>query len=467
MQNYRTSLYLFRIVLDIFLIIAVFLVSATISLPGYNFLKETNSQLLLLSLLVIWFFSTRATGLYDEFRSRNYSYELILVIKNIVMQIFSVIIVLFLLKEHDLSRHFVVRFSSILFVAICFEKFLIRRLLILFRKRGRNLRNLLIIGAGDIGQSFYQSTIDNPHFGYRIVGFLDDKTKPFLNGQYLGKIDHLEHILSTKNIDDVIIALPNYANSRIEDVVRTCERHTTRIKIIPDYFKFASIKYNVSMFGRLPIISVRDDRINELHWRLLKRGFDFAFSFLLCILIFIWLWPLIALLIKMSSSGPVFYKQERWGRDNKKFIVYKFRSMRMDKCTETDKDGNYLQAVKNDPRVTKIGKILRMTNFDELPQFLNVLKGEMSIVGPRPHPTPLNLESKNKIHLYMFRHLVKPGITGWAQVNGLRGNTNDPKLMQERINNDIWYIENWSFILDIQIIALTIWNMIKGDKNAY
>jgi putative colanic acid biosynthesis UDP-glucose lipid carrier transferase len=288
-----------------------------------------------------------------------------------------------------------------------------------------------------------------------------------MNGQYLGKIDQLESILSTKNIDDVIIALPNYANSRIEDVVRTCERHTTRIKIIPDYFKFASTKYSVSMFGRLPIISVRDDRINELHWRLLKRGFDFSFSFLLCVLVFTWLWPLIALLIKMSSKGPVFYKQERWGRDNKKFIVYKFRSMQMDKCKETDKSGLYLQAVKNDPRVTKIGKILRMTNFDELPQFLNVLKGEMSIVGPRPHPTPLNLESKVKIHLYMFRHLVKPGITGWAQINGLRGNTKDAKLMQKRIDNDVWYIENWSFILDIQIIALTVWNMIKGDKNAY
>jgi putative colanic acid biosynthesis UDP-glucose lipid carrier transferase len=158
--------------------------------------------------------------------------------------------------------------------------------------------------------------------------------------------------------------------------------------------------------------------------------------------------------------------QERWGRDNKKIKAYKFRSMRADSKT-VDETGKYLQATQNDPRITKVGKFLRKTNLDELPQFWNVLKGEMSVVGPRSHPTPLNLESKDKVHLYMLRHLVKPGITGWAQVNGYRGETKDLSKMQKRIDYDIWYIENWSFFLDIQIIFMTVWNMVRGEENAY
>jgi putative colanic acid biosysnthesis UDP-glucose lipid carrier transferase len=334
------------------------------------------------------------------------------------------------------------------------------------RKRGRNLRNLLIIGAGEVGTDFRDAIIKNSHFGYKIIGFLDDKAKASLNGYYLGKINDLDNILSHRKVNDVIIALPNYAVDKLEDVIKTCEKHTTRVRIIPDYFKFVSSKYTVSMFDRFPIISVREDRIDELHWQILKRSFDIVFTLALCSLIFWWLWPLLALLIKLSSPGPVIFKQERWGRKNKRFTAYKFRSMKPE-SSDIDEEGSYNQAQKDDPRITTIGKILRKTSLDELPQFWNVLVGDMSIVGPRPHPTPLNLESKDKINLYMLRHLVKPGITGWAQVNGYRGNTEDFSLMQERINNDIWYTENWSFWLDIQIIFLTVWCVIKGDPNAY
>lgn len=467
MQIYRTSLYLFRISFDILLIITAFVISAYFSVHGFNFLRNTNAQFLLLSLLIIWFFSSKSTGLYDEFRSRNISFEIITVIKNIIVMLASSMMILFLLKEYGLSRIFITIFSLLLLIMLSSEKILFRYILNILRTKGRNLRNLLIVGAGEVGENFYDTIKENPHFGYRIMGFLDDKTKTFLNGKYLGELKDLENILNSKNVDDVIIALPNYATDKVENVIKTCEKHTTRVRIIPDYFRFVSSKYSVSMFGRFPIISVREDRINELHWRLLKRGFDFAFTSVLFLFIFSWLWPLIGLIIKVTSSGPVFYKQERWGRDNKYFITYKFRSMRSGKCGETDENGKYQQAIKNDPRVTKIGKLLRKTNLDELPQFWNVLKGEMTIVGPRPHPTPLNLESKDKIHLYMLRHLVKPGITGWAQINGFRGETKEISKMQKRIDHDIWYIENWSFWLDLQIIGLTVWRMLKGDPNAY
>ena len=466
MQINRTSLYLTRIFFDIILLIVSFLLSAYLSVKDYNFLKNVNAQFLLLALLVVWYFSSKSTELYDDFRSRNFSHELITLIRNIFIQIISAIIILFLLKEGRLSRYFIILFSIISLILISTEKFILRRVLNYMRKKGRNIRSLLIIGAGEVGKSFYDSISENPHFGYNIIGFLDDKAKTFLNGQYLGKIDELDNILTEERVDDVIIALPNYATERLEDVVRTCENHTTRIKIIPDYFKFVSSKYSIRVFDRFPIISVREDRVNEFHFRILKRGFDTAFSLFLFTFIFSWLWPIIALAIKISSPGPIFYVQERWGRDNKKIKTYKFRSMRADSKT-VDETGKYLQATQNDPRITKVGKFLRKTNLDELPQFWNVLKGEMSVVGPRPHPTPLNLESKDKVHLYMLRHLVKPGITGWAQVNGYRGETKDISQMQKRIDYDIWYIENWSFFLDMQIIFMTVWNMVKGDPEAY
>ena len=466
MHIYRTSLYLFRVFLDVILIIAVFIVSAIISLPAFSFFDKTNAEFLLLCLLIIYFFSSRTTGLYDEFRSRNYSYELLLIVKNICVQVVSVIVILFLLKESELSRYFVFIYSGLLLILLGLSKYLVRRLLIAFRMKGRNIRKLLIIGAGEVGRDFYELSLKNPHFGYKIIGFLDDKSKTFLNGQYLGKISELEKVLNQKNVDDVIIALPNYATEKLEEVIKTCERHTTRIRIIPDYFKFVSSKYNVSTFGNFPIISVREDRINELHWRILKRGFDFIFAFSLFTFLFSWFFPIVMILQKLLNPGPIFYKAKRWGRKNKEFICYKFRSMVP--CENSNSiNGRHNHTTKTDPRVTNFGKFLRISNIDELPQFWNVLKGDMSVVGPRPHDILENIEIKDQIKLYMYRHIVKPGVTGWAQVNGYRGGTDKLELMQRRTDYDVWYIENWSFGLDLQIIALTVWNMLKGDENAY
>jgi putative colanic acid biosynthesis UDP-glucose lipid carrier transferase len=176
--------------------------------------------------------------------------------------------------------------------------------------------------------------------------------------------------------------------------------------------------------------------------------------------------PIISLIIKMTSKGPVFFKQERWGLNNKPIICYKFRSMVVS-SVDVDEAGNYQQARKNDPRVTRIGAFLRKTNLDELPQFFNVFLGSMSVVGPRPHPVPLNIQSKDSVENYMMRHWVKPGITGWAQVNGYRGETKKPYLMQKRVEFDVWYIENWTFWLDLQIILQTLVNMVKTEENAY
>jgi putative colanic acid biosynthesis UDP-glucose lipid carrier transferase len=346
------------------------------------------------------------------------------------------------------------------------EKYIFRQVLNYLWIKGRNMRKILIVGAGKVGEDFYNSIKNNPHFGYQLEGFLDDEKKPFLNGKYLGQIDELEKVLSNGHVDDVIIALPNQAVGTIDWVVKTCDMYPTRVKIIPDYFRYVSNKYNVSMFGRFPVVSVREDRLNQLHWRLVKRTFDLLVTFSVFVLIFSWLWPILFILQKLLNPGPIFYKAHRWGRNGEEFICYKFRSM-IPESKNISEDGKHQHTSKTDKRITRFGKFLRKSNLDELPQLINVLKGEMSIVGPRPHDVKENMEIRNKIKSYMWRHISKPGLTGWAQVNGFRGGTSDIALMQKRTEYDIWYIENWSIWLDLQIIALTAWRMIKGDPNAY
>lgn len=466
MQVQRKSLKVLRVGLDLSCLIISFLIASMLSMKDHYSDILNVSSLLSLTILTTWFISSKSNNLYDEFRSRNFSFELIGIIKNLFVTTITLIILIFMLKETMLSRQFIVYFTLSSLLLLTVQRWLLRKLLNTLRKGGRNLRNLLIVGAGEVGKDFFETVYSNPQFGYRIAGFLDDEKKTFLNGKYLGTIDELDQILSYKQIDDVIVALPNYATERLEWVITTCEKFTTRVKIIPDYFRFVSDKYDVTLFGKFPLISVRTDRINELHWQIVKRGLDFVVSILAFIFFFSWLFPIIGLLIKFDSKGPIFFKQERWGKNNKKFYVYKFRSMIVE-SKDVDSEGKYNQAKKADPRITKLGSFLRSSNLDELPQFINVLRGEMSVVGPRPHPIPLNLESKDKIRYYMLRHLVKPGITGWAQVNGFRGETRTAEQMQKRVNYDLWYIENWSFHLDIQIMFQTLLKMVKGDPHAY
>jgi exopolysaccharide biosynthesis polyprenyl glycosylphosphotransferase len=213
--------------------------------------------------------------------------------------------------------------------------------------------------------------------------------------------------------------------------------------------------------GEVPVSKIRREPLDSATARWMKRAFDIVFSFCVIVFVFSWLFPLLALLVKLSSKGPVFFKQNRLGRDNKEFVCWKFRSMRMN--AEADSK----QATKNDPRVTKVGAFLRKSNLDEMPQFFNVFMGQMSVVGPRPHPLRLNDQYRDIIDKYMVRHFVRPGITGWAQVNGFRGETRTPELMERRVELDVWYLENWSFWLDLRIVVKTVTNMLGKEENAY
>jgi len=471
MQNRNKSERYLKSSLDIvFLVLsflsAVYLAKRHIGMEAGFFSLEKGEIFLLLFLCLVWYLAAKSFGLYDEFRSRSFSFEFIAIVKSILIQIILLVAILFIIKTRILSRFFIVVFFILFAVLVISWKICLRMILAWLQKKGRNLIHILIVGGGEVGLRFYDTITANPHLGYRVKGFVDEQPPPDLGNLYLGKIDQLEQIFNHEKIDEVIIVLPNSAKAQIDRVIAVCENSPTRVRIIPDYFEFMSPHFGISRFGSFPLISLRANPLEQLHWRFLKRSCDLIFTLLLFIFFFSWLWPLLALLIKITSPGPVFFKQERWGVQNRPIVCYKFRSM-VRESRDIDENGRYQQAKRNDWRVTKVGHFLRRSNLDELAQFINVLKGEMSVIGPRPHPTPMNLEIKDSIPNYQLRHMIKPGITGWAQVNGWRGETNDPDLLRKRVQFDIWYIENWSIWLDIRIVLLSIWLMLKGDPQAY
>ena len=467
MTTHRQSLYYLNICIDIVIITSMYFISIFVVNGDVYTILIPKMLYVILLIDFVWIGIARVMEMYKDFREMNFALEAYTVFKTFSVLAIFIIIFFFFIGEDYLGRRFLLSFIPLSIVSVSVKQFLLRRLLQRLRLIGRNLRSIMIVGSGEAALAFRREIEETPQYGYRIVGYVDDIQNESIKIAYLGNFSSLDGILQNRQIDDVIVALPENSNGLLKDVIHICEKHTTRVKIIPDYFNLVSEKFAVSMFGTLPIISVREDRLNEIHWRLLKRTFDLGFSLFISLAVLSWLFPILIILIKLNSKGPSIYKQERWGRDNKRFFTYKFRSMEKVDATTVDENGKYQQAKKDDPRVTGLGRFLRKTNLDELPQFINVIKGEMSVIGPRPHPTPLNNESRDKIQHYMLRHLVKPGITGWAQVNGFRGSTEDPVLMQKRIDHDLWYIENWSFLLDIKIILLTIWKMFRGDKNAY
>jgi putative colanic acid biosynthesis UDP-glucose lipid carrier transferase len=250
------------------------------------------------------------------------------------------------------------------------------------------------------------------------------------------------------------------SNDLIKDLADFCDDNFIYFKIAPDFRGLVQKKVNIDFYENIPIMTFRREPLGIYFNRVVKRSFDIAFSLMVICFIFPFVIPVIAFLIKLESKGPVFFKQLRPGKKNKLFECYKFRTMRVNNQTE-------LQATKADPRVTKVGKFLRKTSMDELPQFFNVLLGDMSVVGPRPNLITQLEEYSKIIDKYAVRHFVSPGITGYAQVNGYRGETKQVQLMQKRVEYDVMYMENWSFFLDLKIIFLTVWNMIKGEENAY
>jgi Undecaprenyl-phosphate glucose phosphotransferase len=401
-------------------------------------------------------------GFYSSKRKKRFSFEAFKIIQVQMTSLLILLSLLFLIKEVDFSRSFLLIFTvnNVLFMGL--YRYIIKILLKMFRKKGYNKQFILILGAGSLGRRFHQTVLEHPELGFEVIGFLDDfRTQHEHKYRHykpiIGKIDDLEKVLENYLIDEVIIALPLDAHRKYPSIISACEKAGVRTLIIPDFFDFLPSRPYIDNFADIPLINVRDIPLDELRNRMFKRMFDIAFS-LVAIILTLPLMIVIAVGIKLTSPGPIIFKQERVGMNRRTFMMYKFRTMKV--SSQEVSDTQWTTA--NDPRKTKFGSFLRKTSLDELPQFFNVLKGDMSVVGPRPERPYFVEQFKEEIPKYMVKHHVRPGITGWAQANGLRGDTS----IEDRILHDIFYIENWTLLFDIKIILKTIVNGFV-NKNAY
>lgn len=427
----------------------------------------SNSAMFALLAMLVWYIAATFSRLYTDRRSNKFSEEIIFIIYTLIIYTVLLSSVFFFLRNFvRFNADFFAFFISFLFLFLSLTKYIVRKYLHAAIYKGKLFDNLLIIGTTPAAYEFYETINKYYYYGYKCIGFLDDQQQKMNGCNYFGKINVLSNILQQQKVDEVIIALHNNQNTSIQNCIEVCDYFKVKARILPDTQLYSTSSTQFNNIGQLSVINIRALPLDKLENKLLKQIFDIVFALLFFILIGSWLLPLIALAIKLTSKGPVIFKQERWGLNNEKITCYKFRTMLVD-SQDFDPNGNYNQATKNDPRVTKLGNFLRKSNLDELPQFWNVLLGNMSTVGPRPHPTPLNIQVMHTVDNYMLRHIVKPGISGWAQVNGCRGETREPGSMQRRVNFDLYYIHRWTFWLDCQIILQTIINIFRGDQSAY
>ncbi|MBR2648157.1 MAG: undecaprenyl-phosphate glucose phosphotransferase [Sediminibacterium sp.] len=453
-----------RYLADAFAIVLAYIVTLLISFS--SFVTAFNISFLAFS-IVFWYLLSQISKLYSDRRSNKFSEEIVFIVYNTLLLSITLSSSLYFLdvkKVYTIPFFFSYLGYIVLFVSLI--KYILRKSIHAALHQGKLYDKILLVGSTPAAVNFYETINKFYYYGYECIGLIDEKPAKLNGCKYYGKIDALNTILKTEPVDEVVIALPHNEYHNIQRCMEVCDFHRTKVRILPDLQQYASASIAVENIGLLPTISVIELPLDKWQNKLLKRSFDIVFSLLVFFTVGLVLFPLISLLIKLTSKGTIFFKQERWGLNNEKITCYKFRTM-VYNSKDVDDNGIYQQAQRNDPRITFIGKFLRQTNLDELPQFLNVLLGNMSVVGPRPHPTPLNIQSMHSVENYMLRHIVLPGISGWAQVNGCRGETRTPEDMQRRVNFDLYYIHRWTFWLDCQIILQTIINILRGDQNAY
>jgi putative colanic acid biosynthesis UDP-glucose lipid carrier transferase len=413
---------------------------------------------------LFWIYSSLFSGLYSKKITFNFNK----LIKNTI-NTFYFFIKMLLIDNVILNNYFFVSTSFLLWqitffiLLLSFNRLIYNLIIRYVFSKYFTTNNVLILGYNDTAIKLAKY-LNSELMGLHIIGFAEDK----LNIQSISNypiVSNLENALKVArdfNVRQIYSTISPSQNSFINKLIKQAEDACIRFRMVPDLSVLTNKPYNLNYLNELPVLSLHNDAIDDLGNIYLKRLLDIFISILVIVFILSWLIPLIGLLIKLESKGPIFFSQSRTGINNRLFDCLKFRSMKL------NFDADKIQAVKNDSRVTKIGKFLRKSSIDEFPQFFNVLKGDMSIVGPRPFMVKHTDDYSKIVNNYMLRHFLKPGITGWAQINGLRGEINNQSQIIKRVSNDIWYLENWSIGLDFKIIFLTIWTLIfKRQVNAY
>ena len=363
-----------------------------------------------------------------------------------------------------LSPLFFFVYFCFLFIALSLYRIIIRHSLIKYCQQGKHKRYSVFVGSGDNMQMLYEEMTHNQASIYHVCGYFDSEPNPNFPSAcpYLGTADELANFLHEReDVKHIFCSLAMNQNRYTVPIANYCENHLLHFHSVPNVCKALPHRICLSMVGNMPILNLRHEPLGMIENRIVKRIFDTLVSGLFLITIFPFIYLFVGIVIKITSPGPIFFKQKRTGLNGNEFWCYKFRSMKVNKEADT------IQATLHDPRKTKFGDFLRRSNLDELPQFINVFKGDMSVVGPRPHMLKHTEIYGELIDKYMVRHFIKPGVTGWAQTHGFRGETKELSQMEGRILADIWYMEHWTFLLDLYIMYKTVTNVLLGEKNAY
>ena len=416
----------------------------------------SNYALQLLPILVVWGFAFRAFDLYRPSRLGSRVSEWLDVAKASTLGVLVLVAIMtFAFRGYDYSRLVIVIFWAESVIAVSFSRAVFREAMRVARRHGYNQRYAIVVGGGEPAAEVLRVLRRRPDVGIRVLGMLSDKSEVPEGVRWLGGIDDVRAILDRHSVDVVFIALPHADYSRLTSVLTGVGDDPVAIHLVPDVFGLASLRGGVEEFETVPFIHLRESPLYGWN-RVLKRSFDLVFGALALVLAGPAMLA-IAAALKLTSSGPVLFHQERMGVDGRRFHMLKFRTMEVDAEAHTGP----VWARPDDPRRTRLGAFLRRWSFDELPQFFNVLRGEMSLVGPRPERPSFVEEFRRRVPGYMLRHKVKAGITGWAQINGWRGNTS----IERRIECDLYYIERWSLAFDLKILVQTLWYF--RNRNAY
>lgn len=413
---------------------------------------------------LVWIVLVYALNIYAVPRLSSWESIVWNIFKSIIVHVFIMWEYMVVLQNYVYYIEFFTLFYGILIIALLIWRVVFIYSLKRYMASHLNYKNVIIVGVNDECIKIYNYLLSQKSHRYNVkalFGYRFESSDNFQINTIFQSEEKLYEYLDTEHFDEIYCTYPLEERKRIQELMSYSENNLIRFRYVPDFGALLYRKVDIEFYGNIPVLSLRREPLENIGNRIKKRIFDIVFSTLVLLFLLPFVFPIIAILIKLSSKGPVFFKQKRNGNNKQLFDCYKFRTMRVNELSDI------AQATQKDPRVTKIGSILRKTNLDELPQFINVWLGDMSVVGPRPHMLKHTEEYKAIIDKFMVRHFVKPGITGWAQVSGFRGITETSQKMIKRVRYDIWYIENWSLQLDIKIIFMTIYNMVKGEKNAF
>jgi len=376
--------------------------------------------------------------------------------------IILILFYLFFFRELTVSRFFIIATTAGFGLGLVINKFIYLGILRYFRNSPLLVKKVIILGFNETAKKL-AVYFEQDGLNTQIIGYVEDEENIEELSHYpiLTNVTDTLRIAKELNVQEIFSTITPEQNKFIYELMYQSEKECIRFRIVPNLSLFITREVHIEYYGELPVLSLRKEPLDDVGNRIKKRALDVTISFFATIFVLSWLIPILGLLIFLESGRPIFFKQLRTGKNKKPFYCWKFRSMK------TNREADLKQATRHDNRITFLGRFIRKTSLDEFPQFLNVLKGEMSLVGPRPHMIKHTSDYSKVVESYMVRQFIKPGITGWAQINGYRGEITNPEQIKMRVNKDLWYLENWTLWLDIRILFLTIYYIFKGDKKAY